>query len=59
MASFWLALALWAVAALSESRLSGQPGLLVGTWVGLFTLTPAYAACRLHSFKCNRDPFLN
>jgi hypothetical protein len=46
VASLWLALALWAAAAVSESRLFSQPALLTAAWVALFTLPPAYAMCR-------------
>lgn len=53
MASLWLALALWASAAVSESRLFSQPALLAAAWVALFTLPPAYAMCRCDlSAKC-------
>ena len=46
VASLWVALALWAAAAASESRLVSQPALLAAAWVALFTLPPAYALCR-------------
>lgn len=46
VASLWLALTLWAVAAVSESRLVSQPALLISGWVALFALPPAYSMCR-------------
>ena len=41
-----MALALWAAAAASESRLVSQPALLAAAWVALFMLPAAYAMCR-------------
>ncbi len=46
VASLWLALALWAAAAVSESGLVSQPTLLVASWSALFALPPAYSMCR-------------
>lgn len=48
-----MALALWAGAAASESRLVSQPALLAAGWVALFTLPAAYAMCRC---GCSHNP---
>jgi hypothetical protein len=59
VASLWVALALWAAAAASESRLVSQPALLAATWVALFTLPAAYAMCRCDwSRTIRRNPDL-
>ena len=46
-----MALALWAAAAASESRLVSQPALLAAAWVALFTLPAAYAMCRCGTMR--------